>query len=72
MFDEILLTIFSMELGDKLEYKTNKGVLVIDTYITDIQEIEFILYNVHTQELERIVCEFDNEELSETLYYILE
>ena len=72
MFDEILLAVFGMEVGDTLEYGTCKGILKISTYITDIQEIDFILYNLHMQEIEKSTCTFDDEEIEEQLYYILD
>lgn len=71
MFDEILLTIFGMEVRDTLEYKTDKGILRINMYITNIQEVEFVLYDLHMQEVEKITCDFDDDVLEEVLYYIV-
>lgn len=72
MLDEILLAIINMEVRDTLEYRTSKGILRINMYITDTQEVEFKLYDLHMQEVEKITCDFDDEELEETLYYFVE
>ena len=71
MLDEILLAIINMEVRDTLEYRTSKGILRINMYITDTQEIEFILYDVHMQEIEKSSCDFDDDELEEILYYMI-
>ena len=72
MLDEILLAIINMEVRDTLEYIISKGILRINMYITNTQEIEFKLYDLHMQEVEKITCYFDYEDLEETLYYFVE